>query len=117
MATELVTSFTKPHHYSQARRFSRLPADFVVHVRSDELRVDDHANDISEAGIGIVTHRPLPPMSLVSMRLELPHGSEAVDMLGRVMWSTDHMMGVRFEQADPRVTDLVYRIRQSFERI
>ena len=65
----------------------------------------------------VVTPRPLPPMSLVSMRLELPHGSEAVEMLGRVMWATDHMMGIRFEQTDPRVTDLVYRIRKDFERI
>ncbi len=116
MTTQLVT-FTKPQQYSQARRFNRLPADFVVHVRSEELRVDDHANDISEAGIGVVTHRPLPPMSLVSMRLELPHGAEAVEMLGRVMWASDHMMGIRFEQADARISDLVYRIRQSFERI
>ncbi len=115
--TNDVQTFTKPHQYSQARRFTRLPADFVVHVRSDELRVDDHASDISEAGIGVVTHRPLPPMSLVSLRLELPNGSEAVDMLGRVMWATDHMMGIRFEKADSRVTDTVFRIRQSFERI
>ncbi len=116
MDTEFFTA-SKSHRYSQARRFSRLPTDFVVHVRSDELRVNDRANDISEAGIGVLTPRPLAPMSLVSMRLELPHGAEAVEMLGRVMWATDHMMGIRFEQTDPRVTDLVYRIRQDFERI
>ena len=115
MDTEFFT--TKSHRYSQARRFSRCPTDFVVHVRSEELRVNDRANDISEAGIGVLTPRPLPPMSLVSMRLELPHGSEAVEMLGRVMWATDHMMGIRFEQTDPRVSDLVYRMRQDFERI
>jgi len=107
----------KSHRSTQARRFSRLPTDFVVHVRSEELRVNDRANDISEAGIGVITPRPLPPMSLVSMRLELPHGAEAVEMLGRVMWATDHMMGIRFEQSDPRVSDVVYRIRQDFERI
>ena len=107
----------KTHSYTQARRYTRLPTDFVVHVRSDDLRMNDRANDISEAGIGISTARPLAPMSLVSMRLELPHSSEAVEMLGRVMWATDHMMGIRFEQTDPRVTDLVYRIRQDFERI
>ena len=115
METEFFTM--KRHRYTQARRFSRLPTDFVVHVRSDELRVNDRVNDISEAGIGVITPRPLSPMSLVSMRLELPHGSEAVEMLGRVMWATEHMMGIRFEQTDPRVSDLVYRIRQDFERI
>ncbi len=115
MDTEFFTS--KTHRYTQARRFSRLPTEFIVHVRSDELRVNDRVNDISEAGIGVLTPRPLPPMSLVSMRLELPHGSEAVEMLGRVMWATEHMMGIRFEQSDPRVSDLVYRIRLDFERI
>jgi hypothetical protein len=108
---------SKPLRYSQARRFSRLPTDFVVHVRSDELRVNDRANDISEAGIGVLTPRPLAPMSLVSMRLELPHGAEAVEMLGRVMWASEHMMGIRFEQTDPRVSDVVDRLRQDFERI
>jgi hypothetical protein len=115
MDTEFFTS--KSHQYSQARRFSRLPADFVVHLRSDELRVNDRANDISEAGIGVLTPRPLAPMSLVSMVLELPHGLEPVEMLGRVMWATDHKMGIRFEQTDARVTDVVDRLRHDFERI
>lgn len=115
MDTEFFTS--KSHHYTQARRFSRLPADFVVHVQSDELRVNDRANDISEAGIGVITPRPLPPMSLVSMRLELPHGAEPVELLGRVMWATEHKMGIRFEQTDPRITDVVDRLRHDFERI
>lgn len=115
MDTEFFVS--KSHQYSQARRFSRLPADFVVHLHSDELRVNDRANDISEAGIGVVTPRPLAPMSLVSMRLELPHGVEPVEMLGRVMWATEHKMGIRFEQTDPRLTDVVDRLRHDFERI
>ena len=115
MDTEFFVS--KSHRYSQARRFHRVPTDFVVHVRSDELRVNERANDISEAGIGIVTPRPLAPMSLVSMRLELPHGIEPVELLGRVMWARDHMMGIRFEQTDSRVTDLVSRIRQEIYRI
>lgn len=116
METEFFTT-PKAHHYSQARRFTRVPTHFVVHVRSDELRVNDRVNDISEAGIGVITPRPLAPMSLVSLRLDLPHGAEAVEMLGRVMWATDHMMGIRFEHTDPRVTDLVNRIRRDFERI
>ena len=33
------------------------------------------------------------------------------------MWANEHMMGIRFEQTDPRVSDLVYRIRQDLERI
>lgn len=108
---------SKSHRYTQARRFSRLPADFLVHVRSDDRAISDRANDISEVGIGVVTPKPLAPMSLVSLRLDLPHGGESVEMLGRVMWANHEMMGIRFEQTDPRVSDLVYRIRQDLERI
>lgn len=115
MDTEFFVS--KSHHYSQARRYPRVPTDFVVHVRSDELRVNERANDISEMGIGVKTPRPLAPMSLVSMRLELPHGTEPVEMLGRVMWANKHMMGIRFEQTDARVSDLVSRLRQEIDRI
>jgi hypothetical protein len=114
MDTEFFTS--KSHRYSQARRYPRVPTDFVVHVRSDELRVNERANDISEMGIGVITPRPLAPMSLVSMRLELPH-SEPVEVLGRVMWANKHMMGIRFEQSDARVSDLVSRLRQEIDRI
>lgn len=108
---------SKSLRYSQARRFTRLPADFAVHVRSDELRVNDRANDLSEAGIGVVTARPLSPMTLISLRLELPHMPEPVDVLGRVMWATPHKMGIRFEKPDPRVTEVVERLRQTYDRI
>jgi hypothetical protein len=114
MHTEYFTS--KRQSYSQARRHPRLPADFPVLVRSSELRVDDRVTDLSEAGIGVATHRPLSPMQLVSMRLQLPQDGEAVEVLGRVMWATGHRMGIRFEQADARVTDAVARLRQSYER-
>lgn len=114
MHIEYFTS--KQQSYSQARRHSRLPADFPVLVRSTELRVDDRVTDVSEAGIGIATHRPLSPMQLVSMRLRLPQDGELVEVLGRVMWATDQRMGIRFEQADTRVTDAVSRLRQSYER-
>lgn len=108
---------SKSHHYSQARRFTRLPADFPVHVRTSDLRVNDRAADLSEAGIGVMTPRPLSPMTLVSLRLELPHHSEPVDVLGRVMWCSEHMMGIRFEKSDSRVSEVVERLRQSYDRI
>ena len=74
------------------------------------------ATDLSEAGMKVHTARPLTPMTLVSLRLELPH-DEPIDVLGRVMWSGQHMMGIRFERTDPRVSDAVARLRMSFERI
>lgn len=113
MTIELFVS-TTPYSYSQARRHERMPADFVVHVRDESLRVGDRCSDISEAGIGVETPRPLPPMTLVSLRID---AGEEIDVLGRVMWTAPNRMGVRFEQADQRVTDLVARLRSNYQRI
>ena len=115
MTIEFYTS--KSLRYTQARRFARLATDFPVHVRSDDLRVNDRASDISEAGLRVHTTRPLTPMTLVSMRLEVPHLVEPVEMLGRVMWSSKQTMGIRFEQTDSRLSDVVEKLRQSYERI
>ncbi len=113
MTIELFVS-NKSYSYSQARRHERMPADFAVQVRDDSLRVGDRCADISEAGVGVETLRPLPPMALVSLRI---HAGEDIDVLGRVMWTAPNRMGVRFEQADQRVTDLVARLRSNYQRI
>lgn len=115
MHTESFVS--KTHTYTQARCNERLPADFPVQVKSNELRVDDHVIDVSEKGIGIRTHRPLAPMQLVSIELRPPHAPEPIEVLGRVMWATQHRMGIRFEQSDPRLSDAIWRLRQDYQRI
>lgn len=107
----------KSHRYTQARRFTRLPADFPVQVVADELRVSDRAHDLSEAGIGVRTPRPLLPMSLVTLRLDVPQSSEPIELLGRVMWADKKLMGIRFEQTDPRLRDVLFRLRQNYTRI
>lgn len=116
MAVQFSSASNSPR-LAEARCFSRLPANFSVRVVSNELRVNDRVSDISEAGIGVITPRPLPLRTLVSLRLELPHGDEPVEILGRVMWAKGQTMGIRFEQRDSRVTDVVWRIRQDYERI
>ncbi|MFT3709207.1 MAG: PilZ domain-containing protein [Archangium sp.] len=105
---------SRQYSYSQARRHERLPADLTVFVRDETLRLSDHIHDISEAGIGVDTPRPLAPMTLVSLRIEC---DEPIDVLGRVMWSGEKKMGIRFEQMDPRVTMLVSKLRQNYQRI
>lgn len=102
---------------NEDRRYSRLPADFAVHVLDNQLHVNERACDISEVGLKVTTARPLPPRAVVAMRLDLPHGCEPVELKGRVMWATAHTMGIRFEHPDSRVTDMVYRLRQDYERI
>lgn len=102
--------------YSQARRFSRVPTTFPVFIRSDELRMADLAIDLSEGGMRIETGAPLPSMSLVAMRLELPRG-ESIDVIGRVMWAGQNAMGVRFEQRDPLLTETVDRLRRELDSI
>ncbi|MFO0599240.1 MAG: PilZ domain-containing protein [Myxococcaceae bacterium] len=110
----MISFSSKSLSYSQARRHERLPADFLVHLRDESLRLSDRALDISEAGLGVETQRPLPPMTLISIHLET---EQPIDVLGRVMWSAGGKMGIRFEQADPRVTELVDKLRQTYQRI
>lgn len=103
--------------YTQARRFTRVPSTFPVQVVSSQLRLADEARDVSEGGVGVVTQVPLPPMTLVAMRLELPVTKEPIEVLGRVMWCTDAMMGLRFEQPDLRLTESIERMRAAMERL
>jgi len=112
-----VESFaSKGYEYSQARRHERVPVDFSVSLRWPGLRLSDRVRDLCEGGLGVETDEPLEPMTLVSMRLDLPH-SIPVDLLGRVMWARSNSMGIRFESNDPRLFDSLNRLRTDFERI
>ncbi|MEW6434550.1 MAG: PilZ domain-containing protein [Myxococcota bacterium] len=106
----------KGARYSQERRHPRVPVDFPVRLQTNGFRVSDRARDVSECGVGLSTTAPLPVMSLVTVRLEVPHDGP-IDLLGRVMWATKDAMGVRFEQTDARLSDSVNRLRTGFERI
>jgi hypothetical protein len=104
--------------YTQARSHTRVPASFPVRVvNATSLRLADEARDVSEAGVGVSTRHPLSPMTLVSLRLELSTTSEPIEVLGRVMWSTDSAMGLRFEQPDERLRAGVARLRAALERL
>lgn len=103
--------------YTQARRHVRVPATFPVQVVSKDLRLVDEARDLSEGGVGVATKHPLPPMTLVPMRLELPTAKEPIEILGRVMWANERAMGLRFEQANVVLTDSIERLRAAFERL
>lgn len=102
--------------FSEARRHDRMPVDFSVNLRWPGLRLPDRARDLCEGGVGVVTSEPLEPMTLVSMRLDLPH-TMPVDFLGRVVWARDGAMGLRFESSDPRLHDALKGIRADFERL
>jgi hypothetical protein len=111
----LVTTQQQP--LVEARIHRRVPVDFTVTLRWPGLRMADHATNLSEGGIGLETSDPLEPMTLVSLRLELPHSHASVDVLGRVVWTGQGAMGIRFESSDSRVFDTLMRVRQDIERI
>ncbi len=107
----------QPYSYSQARRHPRFAADFLVKVRTAEQRLNDRVRNLSEGGIAIETRSPLSPMTLVNLTLELPTEPRPIDLVGRVMWSTDEAMGVRFEQIDARVIECVDHLAKECERL
>ena len=100
----------------QARRHARVPVSFPVYVRSDGLRLGDMVCDVSEGGLGVVTTSPLPETSLVSLRLEPPR-AEPIELLARVMWVSETMMGLRVEQHEGDLLDAVDRLRRALDRI
>ncbi|MBS1151707.1 MAG: PilZ domain [Myxococcaceae bacterium] len=105
------------YSYSQARCHERYPAQFPVLVKCGEYRLFDEVRDVSEGGIGVATLHPMPPMSLVKVRLEAPHEREPIEVMGRVMWSKPGAMGIRFEQSDVRLFGAVDRIAKDLQRI
>jgi hypothetical protein len=113
---EAESSAAKDYAYTQARRHQRVPVNFSVSLRWPGLRLADRARDLCEGGLGVETDDPLEPMTLVSMRLDLPH-SEPLDFLGRVMWARGDSMGIRFESNDPRLFDSLNRLRTDIDRI
>jgi hypothetical protein len=114
---EVFTSSAATHRYSQERRHPRVPVDFLVSLRWPGMRLADRAVDLSEGGVQVQTVAPLHPMTLISMRLELPHTDSPIDLLGRVMWTDGKAMGIRFESTDPRLYDTVTRLRAGLERV
>ncbi len=103
--------------YTQARSFSRYPAQFPVLVKSTEYRLYDEVRDLSEGGIGVATRHPMPAMTLVKVVLEAPHETDPIELMGRVMWSKPGAMGIRFEQGDSRLFAAVDRIAKDLQRL
>jgi PilZ domain len=115
--TEVITEQHAVRSYSQARRHDRFPVDFLVSLRWPGMRLADRALDLSEGGLCVQTAQPLHPMTLISMRLEVPPSEAPIDLLGRVMWTRDDTMGIRFESSDPRLFDAIGKMRQDFDRL
>ena len=86
--------------YTQCRQHERVTADLPVRLEADAARPGDRVIDLSETGARVKTSSPLTPMSLISMHLELPTLDETVAIVGRVMWVTGRVMGIRFERRD-----------------
>lgn len=107
----------QPYSYSQARRYPRFAADFLVKVRCGDQRLSDRVRNLSEGGVAIETRSPLSPMTLVNLTLELPNEPKPIDLMGRVMWATEDAMGVRFEQTDTRVLECVDHLAKECERL
>ncbi len=98
------------------RRHSRIPVSLEVQVRATYRRETDQVRDISEGGIGVDTVSPLEQDLLVSLRLDLPTHLKPLDVLGRVVWTDDGSMGIRFVDPDPELYRALARLRREVER-
>jgi hypothetical protein len=87
----------------EKRRHPRVAADFALDLKPATAAT---VRDISRAGVRCVTPLPMPPMTVVALRLEIPApGGDgepcAVNCAGVVVWNRviEHQDGPMFEAA------------------
>lgn len=80
---------------------------YEVQKESFEART----SDLSEGGLGLETRKPLDPHFLLKMNFEVEN-SQAVEVYGKVIWSTPNRCGVRFMYADSSLRRSIRSIPQ-----
>jgi hypothetical protein len=96
-----------------ARRHERTLVDFRVSLRWPRARDPECALNVSEGGVCVRTSDPLLARTLVSLGLEIPEHPLPLEVLGRVVWSTEQLMGIRFETTDARLGEVLARLRSA----
>jgi c-di-GMP-binding flagellar brake protein YcgR len=105
------------------RKYKRINSLNLSYVLVDGKKDADRQTmgrtlDVSEAGIRLETHLPVPVGSemLLSIGLE----DEVVDIRGRVVHSRQneegrHELGVQFTKVDPEVSDTLHKFIKTFK--
>ncbi len=97
--------------FSRRTRISLLGAAGVVELLTVKERTLDRVFDLSEGGLGVISHDPLPAGTLVLAVLALPGERRTHDVIVRVAWVDGTAMGLEFLLPDDALVDAVRRLR------
>lgn len=97
--------------FSRRTRISLLGAAGVVELLTVKERTPDRVFDLSEGGLGVISHDPLPAGTLVLAVLALPGERRTHDVIVRVAWVDGAAMGLEFLLPDDVLVDAVRRLR------
>jgi hypothetical protein len=90
------------------RRNPRTPFDGWVEINSAGQRRLATARDLSPAGIGVdLPGEPLAPEAAIVCEFALPGISLPLALEGHVAWTAGSRLGVRFDDVDPGLAELL----------
>jgi len=93
------------HERRQNRRLHRRFAGSCrIFARGESLLPVSPVRDISRGGMRVMTGSPLSVGTRSTFGVQLPDGSEPVDMVGKVVWASADAMGLAFDVTPPELT-------------
>lgn len=104
----------------ERRSYLRLPLTTRLRLRRLDMRegLSDHwiSTDIGAGGLFVPTPVPWPVGTLCELEFTIPSQTEAVHVIGRVVWedvnAPEPGMGVAFVRLDVSVRDEIVRLAQ-----
>jgi hypothetical protein len=84
-------------------RYHRHTLDMPVSLTAGKTRLDAHLLNLSQGGMGIRLHRPLPLSGTVQVSFTLPRRKRALKIAGDVVWNRQGTAGIRFADFNDRV--------------
>ena len=95
--------------------------DGVVGIDRKGSTFDFKVRDIGQGGIGVVSERPIPPLSSLNLRIKLPVRGKinSVNAMAKTVWLSrtrrggSYTAGLRFLQLDPSAEDTLARVMQA----
>ena len=80
----------------ERRRHPRSEEKWQITIETPEGTISAETENISCGGVFIHCRRPLPPNTVIEMMISIPGRGTALKCKARVVWVTEHGMGVEW---------------------
>ena len=109
---------------AERRQHSRAELKTAINFGSDSNFYTGFTSDISEGGVFVATHTPLPVGSMIDLEFSIPDDGPPIRVKGEVRWSAEYNemsdghpgLGVRFvglTGADKQRIDKFVKVREA----